>query len=149
MMTATRLICIVLACHAFVLAACGGGPERPDPGAKSDRGDEPTFARQCTLTELRDSTVFEESLSIDEWPDISIERAATGELEFTIGASLFVDGEDGFALSLETGPLGFVAARIVHESISYGIDAIDTQGMITVTEPEQVTKIVGDLDCPL
>jgi hypothetical protein len=50
------------------------------------------FDLSCTLKELHDDNVFEEGLSMDEYPDIGIEEV-DGKLEVNIGASYF-DGTD-------------------------------------------------------
>jgi hypothetical protein len=50
------------------------------------------FERHCTLSELFDDNVFEESLSEDEYPDLDLEEVE-GKFDVSIGAASF-DEED-------------------------------------------------------
>ena len=46
---------------------------------------------QCKVTRVYDHSVFEEGLTVGEYPDVSYETNSRGVLELTIGASSFED----------------------------------------------------------
>jgi hypothetical protein len=59
----------------------------------------------CQLNTLYDSSFFEESLSVDEYPELSIEVDENAEVELTLGSSLFsTESGDFFRVS----PIGLM-----------------------------------------
>src|SRR5687767_14922268 len=83
----------ILLCAAavFLVTACGESEAPSEGGDESDvRARREAFSQDCTLKELHDSGVFEESLSEEEYPDVSVERdGRTGEISVSIGASSY------------------------------------------------------------
>lgn len=62
---------------------------------------------------------FEESFSIEEYPDVSYEYGTLGEKKMWIGSSLYVDGEDNVVVKDDLPNFGFretVEALMIVES---------------------------------
>jgi hypothetical protein len=60
-------------------------------------------AQSCVVKELENDNVFEEGLSIEEYPDVSFEQEAdTGKWHLSIGSWSMTDGEDGDTVEVTT-----------------------------------------------
>ena len=72
------------------IAGCATSSEDATSGDESDVTALSTaFSQSCTLAKLEDDGVFEESLSKEEYPDVSVERdGKTGEVTVSIGDSV-------------------------------------------------------------
>ncbi len=102
----------------------------------------------CTLTTLHDDNVFEEGLSIDEYPDVSITRNVVDQrLEVSIGSWSFdsADGDSGtFNVS---GPTATATLKVGDDTIKVaGPTRGNGKGTVTITE-HGATRPVADLDC--
>lgn len=54
----------------------------------------------CQVIEVFDTSYFEESLSVEEYPDVSVDVAANGTMEVWIGSSLFRQSEGDQIVSI-------------------------------------------------
>ena len=86
------------------VVGCGGSGEDATTGDEADvNALHEAFSQSCTLTKLHDDGVFEESLSMEEYPDVSVERdGRTGVITVSIGSSVYSSSNHEMTVTLVT-----------------------------------------------
>ena len=104
------------------------------------------FEMRCKVTKVIDTNVFEESLSVDEYPDVVL-RSENDENTLQIGSSVYSTSEIKSVQALTT--VGFDKAYKIQIN-----DVVDTFIDLTSTGPrgeigvlEVNAKKVADLNC--
>ena len=116
----------------------------------------------CTVTEVVDSSVLEESLSVNEYPNVEVILEKNGGFTTWLGASLFKTDNNDEIVSLPTA--GFRATYRITPSHGYEQITISTfmkkvknkwarQGKIIIRSREEKTdefgesKLIAELSC--
>lgn len=85
-----------------------GAPQSDLRMVEGPRG-QPALSADCRVTEMHDHTIFEESLSEDEYPDVELYRSPTGAFsEVWIGGSTY-SSSDGDRIDVHTTATGLEA----------------------------------------
>jgi hypothetical protein len=104
-----------------------------------------TFSLSCKLTELHDDNVFEEGLSKEEYPDISIDEVE-GKFHVDIGAAMF-DGSDDDRITVNSRSGDDIKLTIaLHGEDTYRVSVKDKKGVIENLDSGSASR-VADFKC--
>lgn len=100
---------------------------------------------ECQLTNLQDSSFFEESLSLEEYPSIQVRQT-----DVVIGASLYDLRDSEFAQYRDQSLDGLDQSVVLIQSggqVKFDMKVLSGQGTLTGQQAGDVEKVIANFVC--